>query len=315
MSKRVVVIGGGTGSFSVLKGLKEYDADITAVVSMFDSGGSTGLLRDEFGMLPPGDVRRCLLALADEQGASTMRELFNFRFDKESSLQGHNFGNLLLTALTQIVGNEVEAIREAAKVLNIKGKVLPVSTDKSHLCARLHNGTVIEGETNIDIPKHDGNIPITQIFLKPEATIYQETKEAILEADLIVIGPGDLYTSILPNLIVNGMKETIHKTKAKIAYVCNIMTKWGETNGFNASQHAFTILESLKLPQFDYIICNKKKASNEILQSYASEKAFPVDIDIAISDLSKEIIIKELMKESDIARHDSEKLASTLIKL
>lgn len=315
MARKIVVIGGGTGSFTVLRGLKHYPVELTAVVNMFDSGGSAGALRDEFGILPPGDVRRCLLALADEQGESTMRELFNYRFDKESSLLGHSFGNLFLTALTKIVGNEVEAIQRAAAVLNVKGRVLPVATDRAHLCARLTDGTLIEGETNIDIPKHNGDVPIQEIFLKPQASLYGETKAALLDADLIVIGPGDLYTSLLPNLIVQGMAETLRTTKARIAYVCNIMTKWGETTGFNASQHTQAILAHLQLATVDFLICNKKRASPELLAAYAKEKAFPVEVDPGIYDLAREIIIKELMGDADIARHDSTRLAKTLVSL
>ncbi len=313
--KKVVVIGGGTGSFTVLRGLKKYNVDITAVVNMFDSGGSTGMLRDEFGILPPGDVRRCLVALAEENGENIVRELFNYRFDESSSLKGHSFGNLFLTALTKISGSEVEAIKKAAKVLNVKGKVLPVSVDNCHLCAELEDGQVIVGETNIDIPKHDGNLKIRRVFLKPEARIYDETRKAIEEADLIVIGPGDLYTSVMPNLLVKGMKEALQKSKGKKIYVCNLMTKFGETNGFAASDFVKEILKYSGLDELDFVVCNNKKIKNNILEKYEKENAFPVAVDENVKKFCEKTITKDLISDPVFIRHDSDKLAEVIIGL
>jgi uncharacterized cofD-like protein len=314
--KKIVVIGGGTGSYTVLRGLKHYPVDITAVVSMFDSGGSSGMLRDEFGLLPPGDVRRCLVALAEENGINILRELFNYRFKEDSSLKGHSFGNLFLTALTQIVGSEAQAIKKAGKVLNIKGQVLPVSVTNVNLRAELEDGSIIEGETNIDIPKHDGNLKITRIFLEPEAFILNETEQAIAEADIIVIGPGDLYTSVIPNLLVKGVSEAIQQSNAKKVYVCNIMTKWGETNGFKASDCAREVLSYIKgMEKFDAIICSSSIASPSLLKRYEAENSFPILLDPLLESYADKIICEDVAMISDIIRHDSSKLSKAIIDL
>ena len=300
--KRVVVIGGGTGSFTVLQGLKEHDIAITAVVSMFDSGGSTGVLKDEYGILPPGDIRRCLIALSEEK---ILRDLFMYRFDKWS-LKDHSFGNLFLTALKEITKSDVKAIKKAAEILKIKGIVLPVTINKSTLCAKLEDGTVIKGEKNIDIPKHDGNIKITDVFLEPEAKIFKATKKAIVNADLIVIGPGDLYTSVVPNLLVKGVCDAIRKNKGKKVYVCNIMTKFGETNGYKASNHLKVIQRFVDV---DYIICNTGKKRK--LKKYTKECSFPVEIDA----VNVKMINGNFVNRSDLIRHNSKKLAKALIRL
>ncbi|HVS79907.1 MAG TPA: gluconeogenesis factor YvcK family protein [Candidatus Paceibacterota bacterium] len=320
--KRFVVIGGGTGSHAVLRGLKRYPLDLTAVVSMFDSGGSTGMLRDEFGILPPGDVRRCLVALAEENaprgngrrgGPNILRELFNYRFSEESSLKGHSIGNLFLTALTQILGNEALAIREAGKVLNIKGRVLPVSLTNAHLHAELEDGTVIRGETNIDIPKHDGSKRIRRAFLEPAAFAFEETEAAIRNADAIIIGPGDLYTSIIPNLLVKGIPEAIRESRATKIFVCNVMTKWGETNGFKASDFAREALFYSGLDAFDYVICSSTPLSLPTLRRYSEEKSFPVICDPLLGNFARRVVREDVALASDIIRHDSEKLASVII--
>src|SRR3989344_2637067 len=222
--KKVVRIGGGSGGYTLLRGLKAFPLDITAVFTSFDSGGSAGVLRDEFGILPPGDVRRGLLALADEGQAEILRELFNYRFNNgQSALHGHSFGNLFLAALSSIYGGEIEGIRKASELLNIKGKVLPVSLDKSHVHATLEDGTEIVGETNIDIPKHNGDLRIKELRLMPPARIFKETDEAIRGADLTVICPGDIYSSLVPNLLVGGMKEALRACKGKKVAICNSM--------------------------------------------------------------------------------------------
>jgi len=308
--KKIVVIGGGTGSYTVLKALKDFNP--TAIVSMFDSGGSTGILRDEFGILPPGDVRRCLLALAQEDGDQTLRKLFTYRFKKDSSLKGHSFGNLFLTALTEITGSEPNSIKKAAEILKIKGKVLPVSISNSHLCATLENDELIKGETNIDIPKHNPKLKIKNIFLEPKAKIFSEVKKVIKEADLIILGPGDIYTSIIPNLLVEGVSKSINKSKAKKIYICNLMTKFGETNNYSASDHLNEIMKYLK-GNIDYIICNNKSYSKILLQKYAKENAFPVKIDIKeIKRLNVKLIATNLIKEPNLIRHDYNKLFKLL---
>lgn len=317
--KKVVTIGGGTGSYIILRGLKLFTLDITAVVTMFDSGGSTGILRDEFGVLPPGDVRRCILALSEGPRAEILRKLFAFRFESKngtSSLGGHSFGNLLLVALTSIYGSDIEGIKKASELLDIKGKVLPVSLDKAHIVATIEDGTVIEGETNIDIPKHDGNLKITNLSLTPDAHLYEETREAILEADTIVICPGDLYSSIMPNLVVKGMPEALQESTAKKVLVAPLMSKWGETNGFKVSDIARELCEYGGISMFDYVICNTKKPEAEFLAAYAEEKKEPIEIDKSnLETYTTEIILGDFASESDLARHDSDKVAKVLAEL
>ncbi|MBW2970113.1 YvcK family protein [Candidatus Woesearchaeota archaeon] len=310
---RVVVIGGGTGSFTVLRGLKSRVDDLCAVVSMFDSGGSTGLLRDEFGILPTGDVRRCLVALAEEND-NVLRQLFMFRFEEHSSLKGHSFGNLFLTALTEITGSEEEAIRQASKILRIKGKVLPVSFDSADVCAELENGVKVKGETNIDIPRHDPNLRIVKVWLDPEASANPEAADAILNADLVVIGPGDLYSSIIPNLLVKGIPAALKKSKAKKVYVCNLMTKPGETTSFKASDHLKEIIKYGCKP--DVFVCNSSKGISALLEKYSAQNQFPVIVDSdVIKQLKVKLVVDDVMSAPELIRHDSEKLAELLLKI
>jgi uncharacterized cofD-like protein len=314
--KNIVVIGGGSGIFNVLKGLKNYPVSITSIVTTFDNGGSTGILRDEFGTLPSGDIRRSLVALSPDTGDSTIRDLFNFRFPKDSSLHGHSFGNLFLQALASVSGSEVSAIKKATEILNIKNKILPISIDNAQLCARLENGNIINGETNIDIPKHDGSIKIKEIYLEPRAIIYTEAHEAILNADLIIIGPGDLYTSILPNTLVEGFSDAILNTKAKIAYISNVMTKWGETNSFKASDFAKTLLTHIKKDKLDYIICNNSPINKKLIEKYKEEKSEPVIIDNdELRKYAENIIESDVALQTDIVRHDAGKIARILMSV
>ncbi|MDO8562076.1 MAG: YvcK family protein [bacterium] len=314
--KKVVTIGGGTGSYTVLRGLKKFPLDITAVVSMFDSGGSAGVLRDEFGTLPPGDVRRCIVALSEGKKRPVLRDLFNFRFEQKGSpLNGHSFGNLLLLALSKIYGGEIEGIRKASELLDLKGKVLPVSLDNAHVHATLEDGTEIVGEANIDVPKHNGDLKIKDLRLKPDAHIFGETRTAILEADFIIIGPGDIYTSIIPNLLVKGMREALRKSKGKTVAICNLMTKWGETNSSAASDMMRELLKYSGLKKFDYIICNTQKMDPNLVASYAKEKKYPVMCDARLRDCAKEVITGGFFWEVDIARHDSGKIAKVLAEL
>lgn len=313
----IVVIGGGTGSYTVLRGLKRHTSEITAVVSMFDSGGSTGVLRDEFGILPPGDVRRCLLALSPEEAQTkVLRELFNMRFESQGSLGGHSFGNLLLTALTKISKDEAEAIQKAAQLLQIRGQVLPVTLDNRTLCAELPDGSVVKGETNIDIPKHDHSLRINRIFLDKPAVAYPAVLNAIREADLIVLGPGDLYTSVLPNLLVDGVSKAVAESDAVKVYVCNLMTKPGETTGFAASDFLSEVTRYLGGRPVDFIVCNDKLGSHDLLARYARQLAFPVAIDKdAIDAMGVRLISSDLITEPDLIRHDPGKLAGLIISL
>jgi len=312
----VVVIGGGTGSYTLLRGLKKYTNDITAIVSMFDSGGSTGRLRDEFGYLPPGDVRRCILALTPEKSdTDVLRSLLDFRFKKGEGLNGHSMGNLLLTALKEITQDEILAIEKLSSLLGLKGRVLPVTLDNSHLCAELEDGTIVKGETNIDIPKHDPKLRIKKLFLEPNANALIDTIESIKNSDLVVIGPGDLYSSLIPNLLVKGISDAIKSSKAKKVYVCNVMTKYGETHGFKASDFLNELEKYLGKGTIQYMICNTEKGTNELLKIYAEENAFPVELDEQELINRVNLIKGDFINEGVLVRHDSRKLARTIIDL
>lgn len=319
--KKIVTIGGGTGSYVILRGLTMYTFDITAVVTMFDSGGSTGVLRDEFGVLPPGDVRRCILALSEGKQAEILRKLFAFRFDDgklgtNGAGRGHSFGNLLLVALTSIYGSDIEGIKKASELLDIKGKVLPVSVEKAHVHAVLEDGTEIEGEVNIDEPKHDGDKRIAKVFLSPPAHIFDETAEAIQDADIIVICPGDLYSSLMPNFAVEGMPEALQESRAKKVLIAPLMTKWGETNGYTVADVAAELLKYIGIPSFDHVLCNVGEPDSAVLAAYAEEKKVPMPLDVtALEAYAKEIILGDFASESDLARHDSDKIAKVIAEL
>ena len=308
---KIVTIGGGTGTYMLLRGLRNYNHDITAIVSMVDSGGSSGVLRDEFGVLPPGDIRKSIVAMSESP--ELMKKIFSYRFSK-GGLKGHNLGNLIITALTDITGSADTGIKEAAKILNISGNVLPVTVDDCQLCAELEDGFVIKGETHIDVPKHNPDIAIKNVFLEPEARIYDGCKEAIKDADVIVIGPGDLYTSIIPNLLVNGIASAIRSSKAKKVYVCNIMTKYGETNNFQASDFFSEVEMYLGKGVIDYFVVNTKKPSQEILDKYKHQNSALVEDDTQ-RVMSARVIKADMLNESDILRHDPEKVAGVVVGL
>jgi uncharacterized cofD-like protein len=314
---KIVCLGGGTGTYQVLLGLKKYPVDLTAVVCMSDSGGSSGKLREEMGILPPGDIRRALLALSDVHiKKNTLTKLFDFRFHN-GQLAGHSLGNLLLAALVEITGRQDLAIAEASEILEVSGTVLPVTMDKTDLMARLKDGTVIRGETNIDIREIKPNIAIDEVYLSPKAKIVPKAKKAILEADLIVLGPGDLYTSIIPNLLVNGTSEAIVKSKGKLVYICNLMTKHGETDNYKASHFANEICRYLgkSADKLKVIIVNDKiNLPLSVAKWYKKYHSEPVVLD---KDNLKgwEVISQNLAQKGKLIRHDSDKLAKILLKL
>lgn len=313
--KNVAVIGGGTGVFSVLSGLKFYPYNLYAIVSMADDGGSTGVLREEFGTLPPGDIRRALIALSDADN-KILSELFNYRFSESSSLKGHSLGNLLLTALEKITGNFKNAVYEATKILNVKGSVMPVTLESARLCAELEDGRIIKGETNIDIPKHDGKLKIKTIFLVPEVSANKDALAAIENADFIILGPGDLYTSILPNLIVGGIAKAILKSKAKKIYIVNIMNKFGETYGFLASDFLSAIEKFVGADAVDYCVVNVEKADKSLLEKYKKEKDDFVFFDKDnFKNRKVKVFTGKLLRGGEFLRHDPEKLAKLLAKI
>ncbi len=324
MAKNIVVISGGTGGFTVLSGLKKYDCNISAIVTMADSGGSSGKLRDEYGVLPPGDIRQCLVALSTSD--RVMRDLFNYRFES-GSLKGQSFGNIFLTALTKIKRDFRDAVEEAGNILRIKGKVIPVTTAKTHLHAILEDKTEIKGEHNIDEPEHDGTLRIEKVFLHPKAKANPDAIEAIRNADAIVIGPGDLYTSIIPNILVKGIPEAIKESKAVKILVCNLMTKYGQTNNFSAEDHV-NVLEKYLNDGLDYAIVNVQEPPKESLEKY--EKKHNVEpVRITGKEMNKKIkIVKANLLKNSVAksqkgdtlmrsliRHDPDKLARQIMKL
>ncbi|MCA9388928.1 YvcK family protein [Candidatus Berkelbacteria bacterium] len=305
--KRVVAVGGGTGLYTLLRGLKNYDLDLTAVVTMTDDGGSTGELRDEYGVLPPGDVRRCIVALSES--SEMMKELFQYRFVR-GSMAGHSFGNLFITALKELTDSDEAAIEQASKLLKVKGKVLPVTLDNRKLKARLEDGQVIQGETNIDLPKHDGHLKIDKVFLDKPATPNSIVVKALERADMIILGPGDLYTSVIPNLLVKNISQAINKSRAKKVYICNLMTKFGETNGFFLHDFIEEIRHYLHAEP-DYVVWSPVRLSKKLQAKYLRQQAQPVRLSKAkLSNLKKTRIIEaSVVSKADLVRHDSNRLA------
>jgi len=324
-TKKIVVIGGGTGSFTVLSGLKKYSVDISAVVSMTDSGGSNKVIRDELGLLPTSDIRQCFVALAENGKEQALRKLFIYRFSKGNGLNGMTFGNLFLAALSDIFGSQIEAIKKTGQLLKIKGRVLPVTLTDSNLAAVYENGKKIVGEHLIDEPKHSGKLKIDEVFLKPKAKMYSEAKKAILKADLVVIGPGDLYTSIIANLLTEGMSSVLKKTKAKVVYIMNLMTRSGQTFGFSAKDHIQVLEKYLGKNCLDYVLINAKTLPESALAKYKKIKELPVIDDLKdsyfkvirgdfLSKKETKPIPGDILKRS-LIRHDSDKLAKALFKL
>lgn len=271
---RIVVIGGGTGSFTLLQSLKNVSPNITALVSMADDGGSSGTLRDELGVLPPGDVRQCLVALSD---APKLRDLFNYRFDS-SSLEGHSFGNLFLTALEKLTGNFAEAIETASEVLGITGRVIPVTMDDVRLVLNGTDGRHIEGEHRIDeavLPPHFK----PDISLLPQAVANPDAVQAILDADIVVIAPGDLYTSLAPALVIPGIGEALQRTRARAVYVCNLVIKPGHTDDMGVIEHAAEIERFAGHKFLDYVLYNTARPAPHLVKRYEADQEFLVRFD------------------------------------
>jgi uncharacterized cofD-like protein len=314
VTRSVVVMGGGTGSFQVLSGLRQSGSlRLASIVTMTDSGGDSGRLRSEFKVLPPGDIRRCLVALSED--SSLLRDLFNFRFD-DDPLRGRQLGNLLVLALARILGSEREAINAIHRLLNIRGRVLPVSWDQVHLCAELADGQIIEEEAHIDVPKHDPSIPIRRVFLRPQASANPEALAAIDGSDYIVLAPGDLYTSSIPNLLVSGVPEALQRSPAKLIYVLNLMTKRGETLGYAASRHVEEIIHyGGRVP--DAVLVQTGDLPQEMAQRYLAEEARPVELDEAeVRALGVPLVWRaSVISESSKARHDPQRTAAALLGL
>ena len=332
--KKIVVIGGGTGTYMVLSGLKEYPVKLSAIVSMTDSGGSNRVIRDEFGLLPTSDIRQCMVALASENSDELLRNLFIYRYSQGTGISGMTFGNLFMAALTDIYNSQEKAIDATCKMLGVAGEIIPVTFDNAHLVARYDNGKQVLGEHFIDEPDEFlGKCRIVELEIFPKATANKKALQAIKEADLIVFGPGDLYTSIICNLIVGGIVRAIKKSKAKKVYVMNLMTKFGQTNNFSASDHIKELERYLEGEVIGVCLLNSiKNHSKRVIVRYKQEKAHLVKDDLNISAFPRvkdglKVIRKSFVSETvysnpkgdklkrSLIRHDSKKLAKAIISL
>lgn len=308
---RIVAVGGGTGLSTLLSGLKEYSSNISAIVTVADDGGSSGRLRQQFDILPPGDIRNCLVALAD--ASTMMRDLFQFRFDEGSELSGHSFGNLFITVMTRLNGGDFEkAIRETSKVLALRGQVIPSTLSNVVLVAEHANGTVTEGEYRIPL----AGSPVKKVSLKPvHSTAAPEALRAIEEAEVIVLGPGSLYTSIIPNLLIGDISRAIAASKAVKFYVCNVMTQPGETGEYTASGHVKALVEHSLPGVIGYVIVNTGRIPADILSRYQRQDAYPVVNDRRnIENAGYRIIEDDTVSiAGDMIRHDPVKLAQLIL--
>lgn len=309
--KKIAIIGGGTGLSTLLRGLKKFPLDITAIVTVADDGGSSGRLRDNYDIPPPGDVRNVLAALSDVE--PLVEEMFQYRFSDSSELEGHSLGNLMLAALTSITGDFANAIREMSHVLKVHGKVLPAANQIVTLHAEFDDKTIISGESKIP---HYGH-KIERVFITPsEVKPLPETIKIILEADIIAIGPGSLYTSILPNLLVKDIKNAIIQSKAKKVYICNLMTQAGETSNYSASDHVQALIDHVGENFLDTVLISKEEIPENVQFLYKQEKASPVKIDVEkLETLDIDIVKKDISVVYDGAvRHDAMEVAKWLVE-
>ena len=309
---RIVTIGGGTGLSVLLTGVKEYTSNISAIVTVADDGGSSGRLRQQFDILPPGDIRNCLVAFAD--APTLMRDLFQFRFDKSSELNGHSFGNLFITVMTRLTGDFEKAVKETSKVLALRGQVIPSTLNNVQLVAEYKDGSTTIGEDKI--PK--AQRPINKVYLQPsgpQAT--PDAIKAIKEAQMIILGPGSLYTSIIPNLLIKEISEVIVSSGAIKVYVCNVMTQLGETDGYSASDHIKALISHSHPRVLDYAIVNTGEIPQDILQRYAQQNSYFVINDRKkIENMGYRAIEEDVAKvQGDVIRHDYAKLAKIILGL
>ena len=307
----VVVIGGGTGLSVLLRGIKSVTSNITAIVTVADDGGSSGRIREDLGMIPPGDLRNCLVALADTE--PLMEKLFQHRFGGGGGLAGHSFGNLFIAAMTEVLGDVELALKESSKVLAVRGQVLPASTQTIRLTAEMADGTLIEGESRIPL----ANKVIRRVSIVPaEVPPVQASLDAIQAADAVVLGPGSLYTSVLPNLLVQGVAEALRETQAVKIYICNVMTQPGETDGFTASQHVKAIFDHVGPGIIDYVVVNTQEVAGNLREVYARQGAVPVVPDVdALKALGVKVIEANLISETNLVRHDPLKLSRAIISM
>ena len=316
--KKVVVIGGGTGNFVVLSGLKKYNVDLSAIVSMADDGGSTGVLRDELGVLPPGDVRQCLVALSGS--SRVMRNLMNYRFEN-GGLGGHSFGNILLSTLEKVTGSFERAVEEVGKILSIEGKVIPITTHKVRLKMILNDRKVLHSEKEIYLSQEIEN-GYSSIYLDPLPEVNKQAIDEIMNADVVILGPGGLYTSLIPNLLVEGVSKALRETQAKKVFVANLMNRKGQTTIFKLSHHIQEIKKFVGDDIFNFIIVNEGQPPQELIKIYSQEGNLVendlsdgriISVDLLNNEL-KEVQQGDLLKRN-LIRHDSDKLAKVLMDI
>lgn len=311
---KITVIGGGTGLSVLLRGIKNKFDDVSAVVSVADDGGSSGRLREDLGMLPPGDIRSCLVALADEEVG--MEELFNFRF-KDGELAGQNLGNLLIAAMNEIHGDFEEAISSIGNILNVKGRVYPVTTEESILFAELENGNIIMGESNIPNAAEEQNSPIERIFLQEKTKAAQKAINAIKNADVIIMGPGSLYTSILVNFLSEGIVEALNESNANKIYIANVMTQPGETTNYSVKRHVEELIKAVGEKNIDFVMVNDKRIDSEEINRYVEENSAQVIPEKEDREYleSKSITLVEnnfIETKRGYIRHDAERLGDII---
>lgn len=318
--QKLVAIGGGTGLSTMLAGLKQlvgqtdqeiWIESLSAIVTVSDDGGSSGRLRDELQMLPPGDIRNCMIALSED--ANLISRLFRHRFRGDGGLGGHSFGNLFLAALTEITGDFTEAIRISSEVIASKGHIYPATLTDVRLVAELEDGAIVRGETHISA----SNVPIRRLHLEPEECLpLPQALNAIRAADIITVGPGSLYTSILPNLLVAKVARVIGQSSATKIFVSNLMTQPGETDGYTAREHLETVRKYAPEIHFDFVVVNDRRISSEQAERYAAEGAFQIGIDDPIDeaiDRTTEIMRGDLLDEGEKVRHHSNRLAQVVL--
>lgn len=307
----ITVIGGGTGLSMLLSGIKHITGNCSAVVTTADDGGSSGRLRKELNIIPPGDLRNCLVSLAETE--PLMGKMMQYRFDEKSNLKGHNLGNLLIAAMADVEGSMEKGLKAISKILQVRGRVIPATLDKVNLEAEMENGVRVYGESNI--PKAKGKIKsLKMVPMHVNAT--ESAIEAIKNADVLILGPGSLYTSILPNLLIEDIKKAVIESKAVKIYVCNVMTQPGETDGYTATKHLEKIINEVGEQFIDYAIVNKQKASKEQVLKYKAKGSEQVEVDVdAIEQMGIKVIAADLLNNSNLVRHNSIVLAQTIIQL
>ena len=326
---KILVIGGGTGTFTILSGLKRYSQlDLSVIVSMMDDGGSNRVIRDEFGLLPTSDIRQCIVALSDEKPGDLLRKLFTYRYNSGTGIEGMTFGNLFMAALADIYGDQEKAIKKTCEFLDVRGKIIPVTYDKTHLVARYENGKQVMGEHIIDEPDDElAMYKIVELEVFPESSPNPEAIKEILDCDYIIFGPGDLYTSILPNFLIPGISEAIRRSTAKKVFVVNLMTKHGQTNKYKTSDFLIELEKFLGRGVVDFCLVNKSKSFPQgILERYKLEKAMPVSDDLKDTKNMK-VVLADLVSgevyekpKSDkirrsLIRHDPDKLAKAIVAI